>query len=460
MGDKLFQKDMQGKPADLYLQGLSEKETLTKHYMVTPYLPGNSLARRMDAPDLNKYDYVNTIQLAINMIDAVQQLHDNKKIVHGDLGPGNFICDETGASVKIVDYALAKPLAEKSILDKTEEEIETFLSTMVQPKSLSVSAEAKQTIKDFAYELSHLSEKNRDEQQKILKDVFWLVRLGCDGMYYNGLIIIPKNDETAKQNRNQLIKDIFGRGMAPYKPPEYNKDKTEGDIYAVGVNVAILFSVLEIGVSKANEWKQFVDYFLPDVVKYRRLHPNEYFENVYGYLNTPWLWELQIEKELRNIVAGMMHPDPAKRTNLALAKTQLQGIQTRLDDPTQYASLFSCASYNKKWIAVFTIVLITSLVLGCGGWDVGLEMALQETGLSGEKNLDDNVSETKVELIIMGGIGILAELYMAKDATETFREQQSAATCKPVIRSSKIGGSNPTPTSNQIPTSSSTLAPA
>ncbi len=84
-------------------------------YLVQQYIPGKSLAEMIK--DGYRFDITVVFQIAMQLIDLLQQLHQhNPAIIHRDLKPSNIMVEKTDAGFKVylMDFgAVANPLLQK-----------------------------------------------------------------------------------------------------------------------------------------------------------------------------------------------------------------------------------------------------------------------------------------------------------------------------------------------------------
>jgi eukaryotic-like serine/threonine-protein kinase len=79
------------------------------HFIAMEYIPGETLATRMQRKALTSKEIVN---VALQAADALQEAH-SKGIIHRDLKPSNIMINSRD-HVKLVDFGLAKVHADES----------------------------------------------------------------------------------------------------------------------------------------------------------------------------------------------------------------------------------------------------------------------------------------------------------------------------------------------------------
>lgn len=97
------------------------------HFIAMEYIPGETLAERMQRKPLNSDEIIN---IGLQAADALQEAH-SKGIVHRDLKPSNIMINSRD-QVKLVDFGLAKVhTGEESISSRISTASQTELGTIV-----------------------------------------------------------------------------------------------------------------------------------------------------------------------------------------------------------------------------------------------------------------------------------------------------------------------------------------
>ncbi len=78
-------------------------------FMTMEYLAGNSLHKRLRAPEGAGFDRASALSLVAAVGDALEFAHRHH-IVHGDLKPGNVIVTDAG-EIKVIDFGMARFMA-------------------------------------------------------------------------------------------------------------------------------------------------------------------------------------------------------------------------------------------------------------------------------------------------------------------------------------------------------------
>jgi formylglycine-generating enzyme required for sulfatase activity len=79
-------------------------------FMTMEYLAGSTLTRKVRAPNFSGLDAQAALPIVRSIASALEFAHD-KRVVHGDLTPGNVMIAESGA-VKVIDFGIARLIAD------------------------------------------------------------------------------------------------------------------------------------------------------------------------------------------------------------------------------------------------------------------------------------------------------------------------------------------------------------
>ena len=80
-------------------------------YLVTEYVDGQTLARRLDGPPLTHSEVA---QIGIGLARALAVLH-RSGVVHRDVKPGNILLEARTGQVKLGDFGIARDLGEDPV---------------------------------------------------------------------------------------------------------------------------------------------------------------------------------------------------------------------------------------------------------------------------------------------------------------------------------------------------------
>ena len=79
-------------------------------FMTMEFLAGSTLTRKVRAPGFAGLDAIEALPIISSIADALEFAHA-KRVVHGDLTPGNVMLAATGA-VKVIDFGIARIIAD------------------------------------------------------------------------------------------------------------------------------------------------------------------------------------------------------------------------------------------------------------------------------------------------------------------------------------------------------------
>ncbi len=398
-------------PQEYYGQQEKVKTDASKTYLIMSWVAGTNLQGLLHpySPQAGKRTHkkqtvIEKIDLALEYVAALEKLHapkHDKHYVHGDLGPNNFIVNNekpTGEKVTIIDYASmhdeATPLLflnennKKTSLVKMLDlpQAQALLRLEALAKAVGIPLEKgrnfegifsllkalkeghpksnRHTIKFFGKVLDNhlgylktnlvhrinlaftdanhellskvLSEISEDLEHAALKNKLTRKEALIEGDKNALKRAVTDVFKQAEQAKEKIEADLIIALPACYRAPELNKATQAADRYSLGIVLATIFS--------NRVWIDKDQFNLPG--------------HVTAYIKRPWLWELEVESQMRAVVVDLLQQKPKDRISLEDARKKLEGLREQLGDNNK--ALLTC-SVNGYTAAAMTSITLASI---------------------------------------------------------------------------------------------------
>jgi serine/threonine protein kinase len=425
-------EDLYFEQADSAVRVKAEKSKKTYHIM--PLLPGKTLQSSLYTKFNIKrpIDILTKLQVALKILAQVKKLHD-KDISHNDLHSNNFNFDEE--DVRLLDFELIHNTKEPLFFTKLEEDSITIknlgeLKELEEYKALAVLGEEAGFNKEYdkRYDLQGIfSELTRIGKKNIIQDNICLENFAIKIEGYYEEAAKKVKDEGIRKNAAKVFEKIKAHIIiclsSPSRGPEVIKGSKASDAYSLGVLLACIFSDDQIDDKPGR--------MFADPVGYSDLYAG-FFQNVHTYLRGPFVFELELQKQLREIVTSMMQREPNDRADLATVQKRLEGLKEQLEalskqKPNEQVKspLLTC-HINLGWKGMTTIgfvallALASLLVATAGGtlFNYGLDK------FAGDINSDGKKSDVGSYMLVGGAIPLCMLALFAVSIWWSFNKEQ------------------------------------